>query len=632
MHQVLRSRAHRLSRKTPSFFSTLINNCLSLESLFSLKLIHAQLTKLGLCNTNTFLGNRCLDLYSKFGTFEDAIRTFDDISHKNVFSWNIYMRVFINFDDIKGARKVFDEMPERDVVSWNSIIAGYYSRGFHDCALDLFSKMQTTGVIPSEYTYSIVLSFVQSVHHGKEIHCNMIRSGVDFSCVIIGNSLIDMYSKHGHMDYAFGVFLNMEELDVISWNSLLAGCSKSGYKEMAYSHFCIMSTTNYLPDAFTVSSVLTACSTIRDLRKGENILSLSIKAGFLSNSIVSSAAIDMFSKCESLDTSIRIFKEIDIWDSAVCNSMISNYANHRLEANAMQIFALSFNKNVRPTEFTLSSVVSCAAVFLAAVQGTQLHSLVVKLGFEHDLVVSSSLVEMYSKYGSIDAAKIIFDEMEVKDLISWNTMISGLACTGKTVESLNLFEELLKTGLQPDEVTLSAVLSACNRGQLIDRAMDVLYSMDKEYGVKPTDGHFTSVVEMMIQAGKLNESTKVLEAMPYGPNGYICALILGVYGIQEDLEFTERVAERLMKLEPMSSLPYMVLGKAYEVRGRWESLARLKKAMNNRNITKMTGCSWIGIKSHSFLFKENEVVHHGGEDVYSTLRLLMHDIEDEAYI
>ncbi|KVH99623.1 pentatricopeptide repeat-containing protein At1g43980, mitochondrial [Cynara cardunculus var. scolymus] len=632
MYKVLRSRAHRFSTKTPSFFSTLLNNCLSLESLFSLKLIHAQLIKLSLCNTNTFLGNRCLHLYSKFGTIEDAIRSFDDIRNKNVFSWNIYMRVFINFGDIKSARQLFDEMPERDVVSWNSIIAGYYSRGFDDCALDLFSKMQTTGVIPSEYTYSIVLSFVQSVHHGKEIHCNMIRSGLDFSYVIIGNSLIDMYSKHGFVDYAFNVFLNMKELDVISWNSLIASCSKSGYKEMAYNHFRVMRTTNYLPDPFTISSVLTSCSTILDLRKGENIFSLSIKAGFLSNSIVSSAAIDMFSKCESINASIRVFKEIDIWDSAVCNSMISSYANHRLEENAMQIFALSFNKNVRPTEFTLSSVISCAVVFLVVVQGTQLHSLVVKLGFEHDLVVASSLVEMYSKYGSTDAAKIIFDEMEVKDLISWNTMISGLACTGKTVKSLNLFEELLKTGRQPDEITLSAVLLACNRGQLIDRAMAIFYSMDKEYGVKPTDGHFTSIVEMMIQAGKLNESLKVIEAMPYGPNSYICALILTIYGIHGDLKFTERVAERLMKLEPMSSLPYLVLGKAYEVRGRWESLARVKKAMNDRNITKVMGCSWIGIKSRLFLFKENEVVHHGGEDVFSTLRLLMQDIEVEAYI
>ncbi|CAH1441431.1 unnamed protein product [Lactuca virosa] len=617
-----------------TFFSTLLNHCLSLESLFSVKIVHAQLIKLSLCNTNTFLGNRCLDLYSKFGTIKDAFQAFDDIRHKNVFSWNIYMRVLISLDDIKGARQLFDEMPERDVVSWNSIISGYSSSGFHDCALRLFSRMQTFGVTPSDYTYSIVLSFIQSAHHGMEIHCNMIRNGVDFSSVIIWNSLIDMYCNHGVLDYAFGVFLNMEQIDIISWNTLIAGFSKSGYKELAYKHFNIMRTTNHLPDAFTISSIMTSCSSStstidQDLSTGKQLFSLSIKLGFLSNTILSSAAIDMFSKCKNINDSIRVFEEINNWDSCVCNSMISSLVDNRLEVNAIDIFALSLNKNIRPTEFTLSCLVSCSSLFLPPVLGTQLHCLVVKLGFENDSIVSSSLVEMYSKCGSIDSAKTIFDQMGVKDLISWNTMILGFTYNGKTMESLKLFDELLKSGPTPDEVTLYGILLACNFGYLINEGLLIFYSMENEYGVTPKDTHLTIIVDLMIKCGRLNEALEIITTMDSGLNGVMCKSILDVYGVYGELGFIENVAEILMNLEPMCVLPYIVLCKAYEVRGKWESVARVKKEMKDRKIKKVVGCSWIGVKRNLFDFKESEVVHHGGEDLYLMLRLMMWDLDDE---
>ncbi|KAD3338152.1 hypothetical protein E3N88_33673 [Mikania micrantha] len=540
------------------------------------------------------------------------------------------MRVFIDFGDIKCARQVFDEMPERDVVSWNSMIAGYFSGGFEYHALEMFMKMHTFRVTPSTHTYSIVLSFVPSVCHGMEIHCNLITKGVAFSSIVVGNSLIDMYCKYGFVDYAFGVFLDMEEIDVISWNSLITGCCKSGHKDMAFNQFCIMR-TNYSPDAFTVSSALTACFGVQDLAKGIQIFCLIIKSGFLSNTIVSSAAINMFSKCESIKDSVSVFNEVDLWDSAVCNSMISSFTYHQLEENAMRVFVLSLNKNIKPTEFTLSCLLSCASLFLPPVEGTQLHCLVVKLGFEQDHVISSSLIEMYSKCGLSDAAKVIFDHMVIIDLISWNSMILGFAYNGRTVESLELFGELLKTGPSPDEVTMTAVLLACTHGSLIDKGLYFFHTMVNKYAVKPTDAHFTFIAEMMIRAGEVDKTIKMIATMPDGINSYICKLILGSAWIQGDLELTEQVAERLVKLEPKSLFAYMVLVKVYETSGRWESAARVKKAMKDRNVRKVVGCSWIGVDG-LFVFKENEVIHHGGEDVYSTLRLLLQDIEEEGCV
>ncbi|GFS37580.1 tetratricopeptide repeat (TPR)-like superfamily protein [Actinidia rufa] len=472
------SKAHSLHTKSLSFYSNLIDHCLSTKSLDFCKLIHAQVVKVGF-NTHTFLGNRCIDLYSKVGTVSDALKAFDDIDYKSVISWNICLRVYVKSGNLESARNLFDEMPERDVVSWNSMMSGYASNGYLGNALEVWGEMRNAGMRPNEFTFSILASSVTSACHGKQIHGSMMRSGVNLSNVIVGNSFIDMYGTLGLMDYALGVFLTMEEVDVISWNSLISGCCKSGHGVLALNQFCLMLSLGYSPDEFTISTVITICTNLRYLEKGKQFFAFCLKIGFLSNTTVSSAAIDLFSKCNRLEDSIKLFEETSISDSVVCNSMISSYARHGFGEDALQLFVFSFRENLRPTEFTISSVLSSASSLLPDEQGTQLHSLVVKLA----------------------------------------------------------------------------------------------------------DG---------------------------------------------DLKLIEIVAERLIEHDTQSSLPYLVLARAYEMRGRWESMARVSRAMTQSSAKKVSGCSRIGIRNHMFIFKENHLRHYDESDIYSILGLLVWEMGIEG--
>ncbi|KAA8546487.1 hypothetical protein F0562_002774 [Nyssa sinensis] len=563
-------KAHGLHTTSLSFYSNLVDHCLSLKSLDFAKFVHAQLIKIGF-NSSTYLGNRCIDLYSKFGTVNDSLQAFDDIINKNFVSWNICLKVFVKSGDITSARGLFDKMPERDVVSWNSMISGYASNGFLGYALGLFLEMQRVSIRPSGFTFSILVSSVTSTHHGKQIHGSIIRNGVNLLNVVVDNSLIDMYGKLGILDYAFGVFLSMEEPDVISWNSLILGCCKSGYGQLALNQFCLMRYAGHSPDEFTISIVVTVCSNLQDLEKGKQIFALGVKVGILYNTIVSSAIIDLFSKCNRLEDSVQLFEEINIWDPVICNAMISSYARHGFEQDALRLFVLTVRGNLTPTEFTLSSVLSSASFLLPAEQGIQFHSLVLKLGLESDLVVASSLVEMYAKFGLIDSAMKIFAEIDVKDLIVWNTMILGLARIGRLAETLDLFKELLMEGLPPDRITLAGVLLACNYGVFVDVGMSIFSSMEKEYGIIPSNDHYCCIVDMLCRAGKLKEAMDIVKTMPHEPSALIWESILRACGLHGDLKLTERVAERMIKCEPRSSLPYLVLARAYEMRSRWET-------------------------------------------------------------
>ncbi|XP_065880462.1 pentatricopeptide repeat-containing protein At1g43980, mitochondrial [Euphorbia lathyris] len=619
----------RISRPTLSYYSHIIDHCLSANSLSFAKIVHAQLIKVGF-NTHTYVGNRYLDLYSRlFAPVDDIFKIFADITSTNTISWNICLKAMFNLGQYEKAHYLFDKMPERDVVSWNSIISGSASHGDSQSAFDFFKEMQNMGVRPSVFTYSIMISIAFNVFHGKELHGSMIRTGLSIPNLVLGNSLIDMYGKFGNAVYAFGVFLTMEDSDIITWNSLITGCCKSGYGEMALKQFGLMRSLGYSPDEFTCCAVITCCSHLRNLDKGKQIFAFCIKMGFLCNTIVSSATIDLFSKCNRLDDAVQLFGELDQWDSAVCDSMISSYEGNSFEGEALRLFVLALRKGIRPTEFTISSILSCISTF-AAERGTQVHSLVVKLGLELDDIVCSSLVEMYANCGCVDYAMEIFENIKIRDLICWNTMIMGLTKNGRLLDVLDTFKELLDGGTKPDGITLAGVLLACSYGGFVDQGLAIFSSMQESYGISPRSEHYACIVELLCQGDMIDKAMSIIEAMPFEMNSSIWRSVLHACASYGNLKHMELVAEKLMELEPLTSFPYLVLARIYETRGQWENIIRVKNTMRKKKFKTVDGYSWIGIKNLVYIFEAEQLNHHGGEEIYLLLRLLDHDMENEG--
>ncbi|XP_051150760.1 pentatricopeptide repeat-containing protein At1g43980, mitochondrial isoform X2 [Andrographis paniculata] len=443
-------------------------------------------------------------------------------------------------------------------------------------------------------------------------------------------AMLDAYGKLGLVDYALAVFLSMKNVDLISWNSLISACCKSDNDNFAVRIFCLMISRGFKVDEYTVSAMLAAASNLQNLESGKQMFCLSVKMGFLRNTIVSSAAIDMFSKCNRMQAALCLFQESHILDSAICNSMIACYANHYAEENALELFVSSFREGIRPTEFTLSCIIHSAAELFPLEQGTQLHSLVVKTGLELDAVVASSLVNLYGKQGLIESATNIFLDMVFRDLIAWNTMLHALTHNGKFVEAIQFFENLLQSGLGPDQISFSGVLLACRYGRFIEEGMAFLFAMQKQYGGWPITEHYAYVVDMMIQAGRINEAVYLLHMMECEPNDLIWESILCACWDYGSAELIEQAANRMIELETKSSLPYLVLDKLYEKTGRWESLARVRRKMKMRITEEVVDCSWVGIRGHIYSFTAIEMIHYGREDISSILGLLKQEISMET--
>lgn len=282
---------------------------------------------------------------------------------------------------------------------------------------------------------------------------------------------------------------------------------------------------------------------------------------------------------------------------------------------------LILREDIRPTGFSLSSLLSSLCV-IPAEQGTQIHSLVIKSGFELDGVVCSSLVYMYAKFGYIDDAMEIFASMVLRDLISWNTMIMGLTHNGRLIGAIETFKELCTVGPTPDRISVAGVMLACSYGGFTDEGMTILTEMVERFGLIPSYEHYSSLVDLFCQAGRVNEAIQITARMRYGPKSTIWASLLCASLVNGDVKLAEKVAKQLMDIEQHLSLPYLILARIHEMRGQWEDAVRVRNTMKKNTVKKASGCSWIAIKNCVYTFIGEQVHHHAGKEIYSMLRLL----------
>ncbi|KAH7663732.1 TPR-like protein [Dioscorea alata] len=617
-----------------STFSALIDQCLYLNphnAFLSAEAIHALLIKLAF-QRHTFLANRLLSLYSRSGAVDRALRVFQEIPIKNTFSYNTLLGALWKAGHVELAHHLFDEMPQRDSVSWNSMISGYAASGMVEKAWAFLRQMQEDGVRASAFTFSIAASFVTSERHCKQVHAAVVRNCFISLNTVVGNSLIDMYGRIGFVDYACHVFHGIEQPDILSWNSIISVCGRLGHEDRALDWFKLMLVSVFLPDEFTMSAVINAFGDLGDIPKGEQLLARCFSLGCIANSIVCSAVIDMYSKCGRLDDAFQLFEEMTVWDSALCNSMISGYAQNGLVLEALKLFVLALQKEIRPTEFTFSSILGSSSCFGLMEQGMQIHCYAFKSGFEAEMVVASALLDMYMKSGSLDSAIRVFSSMGAKDLVSWNAMIMGLAQHGQGVEALKMFRQLQDHGLQPDRITLLGALSACRYEALITEGNALFSSMVEKYGIVRDIEHYALMVDMFGQAGMLEKAINIIETMPFKPDESVWGLLLEACRIHGDLVFAEMVAKKALELEPRFALPYVVLAKIYETRGKWESMVRLQRIMKDRCVIKVRGHSWISIKNEIFVAKSRQILHFEGETIYTILNLLLLDMKRQGYV
>ncbi|KAF9587169.1 hypothetical protein IFM89_039609 [Coptis chinensis] len=342
-------------------------------------------------------------------------------------------------------------------------------------ALISFRLLNARGIKPTNFILCTLLNSCTQLLHlrfGLQIHARILQTAWYQHNVFINTALVNMYAKSNLILDAKSVFDAMEQHDHVSWTSIIVAYAQNGHAIQAFSLFKqMLLDTHIRPNSHTFATLITTASVLlvhSQLELPASLHAHVIKLGCHSNNCVVTSLIDSYSKCGEINLAVSLYRDTLHRDVILLNSMIAAYSQNQCGEQALTLFLEMQKQNISPTHYTFSTILNACATLALLPQGTQIHSFVTKLGSETSVFVASSLIDMYSKCGSIDEARRIFDQLDHRNNILWTSMITAYAQGGRGEDGLELFDKLVKEqGMRPDNICLTAVLTACNHAGLV---------------------------------------------------------------------------------------------------------------------------------------------------------------------
>ncbi|KAJ7970644.1 Pentatricopeptide repeat-containing protein [Quillaja saponaria] len=297
--------------------------------------------------------------------------------------------------------------------------------------------------------------------HGRLIHNHLITKGFESNLHLI-TKLIIFYCKLGDTVAARVLFDDMHERSVVSWTAMISGYSQNGFHKNALLVFLDMHRVDVKANQFTYGSVMRACTSLRCLEVGMQIQGFIQKSRFIQNLFVQSALVDLHSKCGNIVDASYFFEMISNRDVVCWNAMIGGYAIQGFSHYSFQMFHLMVREGVFPDCFTFGSVLRASAESSSLLKVSQIHSFIIKMGFESNNVSMGSLVNAYAKCGSIERAYHFYKAMPTKDMISCTSLIAGYAREGMySRDVIDIVKEIIRMNKEMDNVMLCSLLNVC---------------------------------------------------------------------------------------------------------------------------------------------------------------------------
>lgn len=503
-----------------------------------------------------------------------------------------------------------------------------------------------------------------SLSLGQKLHAQITKLGLQHYGPL-PNSLLEMYGKCGVIDIALKVFDEMPQRDFVSWATILTAYNHAGFPHNTLSMFVKMWELDKLqPDHFVIASLVRACASLGDVRLGKQVHAHFVVSPFYDDDVVKSSLVDMYSKCGFPDSARMVFNLIKVKNAISWTALISGYARIGRKADALELFRRMPDKNLlswsalisglvqsglgndacstfvmmrREVDhgadpFILSSVVAASANMAALQLGKQLHCLVILLGFERNLFISNSLIDMYAKCSDLLAAKDIFSCISKRDVVSWTSIIVGMAQHGQGKEALSLYDEMVKDGVKPNEVTFLGLIYACSHVGLVSNGRHFFNLMVREYGMRPSLHHYTCLLDVLSRSGHLDEAEKLLKTMPYNPDEAAWAALLSACRKHKNIEVAVRVADHLLCLGPEDPSSYILLSNTYAAASMWDNVSKVRKLMSIMDLKREPGYSCIELAKESPVFYAGETSHPLQKQLLSLLEELDVEMRKRGYV
>ncbi|KAM0972209.1 hypothetical protein ACFX2K_020150 [Malus domestica] len=419
------------------------------------------------------------------------------------FLLNNILTMYSRLGQFDSARRLFDRMPKRNLISYNSLISGYNEVGLFEKAIGVFNEARMAGLKLDRFTYAGVLSVCGQTGDfelGKLVH----------GLIVVNGS---------------GSEVSSDNLDHVTWNSLIACYARIGANEETLTTLVKMHQCGLSLNTYTLGSALKACGKILDNSGlfGKILHGYTVKLGLDLDVVVRTALLDMYAKTCGLGEAIQIFKIMPYRNVVLYNVMIAGFLQIETFSygHANEVFNLLSEMQrlgIKPSTFTFSIILRTCKSVEALKYGKQVHSQVYKYDLQGDEFIGSGLIEFYSSVCLSDYALRRFNLTPRLDIVLWTSMVAGYLQNGETESAFDLFYRLLEFGMKPDQFIISSMLGAC-----ADLAAARSGEQIQGYAVKAGFGKFTienpDVVSWSVmicskaQHGCANEALNLFELM-----------------------------------------------------------------------------------------------------------------------
>ncbi|XP_048333027.2 pentatricopeptide repeat-containing protein At2g20540 isoform X2 [Ziziphus jujuba] len=457
----------------------------------------------------------------------------------------------------------------------------------------------------------------------KRIHAHIVKFSLSQSNFLV-TKMLDVCDSNGEVDYASLLFKHVVEPNVFLFNAMIRVYTHNDIYSLAVTLYKQMlknqgARNPIFPDKFTFPFVVKSCAGLlcQDLDAHRVFEEMGERDVISWNCLLSGHA-----KLGQMRRARSLFEEMPNKTIVSWTTMISGYTRIGCYSEALDIFRKMQMLGIEPDEISVVSVLPACAQLGALEVGKWIHIYSERIGLLRSTCICNALIEMYAKCGCIDPALQLFNQMLERDVISWSTVIGGLANHGKAREAIGLFQDMQRAGIEPNGITFLGLLSACGHAGFWNEGLRYFDSMKKDYQLEPEIEHYGCLVDLLGRAGRLDHALEAVKKMPMKPDAKIWGSLLNSCRTHCNVEIAVVAMEQLSELEPDDTGNYVLLSNIYADVGKWESVSKIRKLIRSKSMKKTPGCSLIEVNNVVQEFVAGDDSKPFAKDVFAMLDLL----------
>lgn len=322
-----------------------------------------------------------------------------------------------------------------------------------------------------------------------------------------------------------------------------------------------------------------------------------VKLGHFNDIYVQNSLLNVYASCGHMGVCRRVFDEMRQRDVVSWTVLIMGYRIAGKFDEALITFEQMQYAGIMPNHVTMVNALAACADFGALEMGVWIHDFIRRSKWELDVILGTSLINMYGRCGRIEEGMAVFKNMKEKNTFTWNAVIQGLAIAKSGEDAVWWFNRMEQERIRADSATLVGVLCACSHSGLVDTGKQIFSSLlDGKYGLSPNVKHYACMVDLFSRAGFLEDAFKCIKEMPFEPTKAMWGSLLAGGRANGDVELSEFAAWKLVELEPGNSSYYVVLSNMYAELGRWSDAEKVRGMMNERGLKKDLGWSVVELE------------------------------------